>query len=66
MSAKKKRRIRGRDWHAWAFCFVDDDLRGLGHFAEAYRPRGEKPSPRGKWVRVRFVPIDPLPKGVTR
>jgi hypothetical protein len=57
-----KRKVRGRDWHAWAYWFNDEDICGLGHFAEAHRPKREKPSPGGKWVRVKFVPVDPTPK----
>lgn len=59
-----KRKVRGRDWHAWAFFANEDDWYGLAHYAEA-QP-GERPIQQGKWVRVKFVPVDPVPKAPRR
>lgn len=53
---RKKRLKRGRDWHGWAFYEAARDGLGMCHWAEAEKPT-EKPSPRGRWVRVRFVRV---------
>ena len=54
------RLVRGRDWHAWAFYEARQRPRhpgiGMCYWAEVSRPK-EKPSPDGKWVRVRFVRV---------
>lgn len=53
---KLKRLKRGRDWHGWAFHDAELNGSGLCLWAEVERP-ATKPTPRGKWVRVRFVKI---------
>ena len=58
----KKRKMQGRDWHAWANEFpVDpDDAKSERVFvqaAEPKRPPGRAPN-QGRWVRVKFVKVD--------
>jgi hypothetical protein len=57
MATKRKR--QGKDWHGWAF-YEPGEL-GMCHWACPQKPEG-RPSPYGRWVRVKFVPVDPLPK----
>lgn len=59
MTEKRKRLKRGRDWHGWAFYEGGKTGLGMCHWAEADKPpRHEgKPSPDGRWVRVRFVRV---------
>ena len=60
-----KRKRRGRDWHAWAWYSTAEDMQDCGplfHYAEPEKPSRKPDSEGGKWVRVRFVPVDPLPK----
>ena len=52
----KKRLKRGRDWHGWAFYEAGPTGLGMCHWAEVDKPK-EKPSPKGRWVRVRFVRV---------
>jgi hypothetical protein len=54
MSLKRKRLKRGRDWHGWAFYEGGRDGLGMCHWAEVEPPKN-KPSPNGRWVKVRFV-----------
>lgn len=51
-------RGRKKDWHGWAFQFDDGSF---GHWAEVIRP-ATKPSPDGRWLKVRFVPVKPTRK----
>ena len=60
----KRRLVQGRDWHAWAWEHTGGDWSGsrLMHWAEPEKPKkGQPPTEQGRWVRVRFVPIDDLP-----
>ena len=52
----RKRLIRGRDWHGWAFWEPGRGGLGMCHWADVEKPK-EKPSPNGRWVRVRFVRV---------
>lgn len=52
MSQQQRRRVRGRDWHAWAW---KDRTLGLFFFAEPYREG--RPTDTGKWVQVKFVEV---------
>jgi hypothetical protein len=54
----KYRKIQGRDWHGWAFYDPGKDGVGMCHWAEPIKPKGQKPSNTGKWVRVKFVRVD--------
>lgn len=53
-----KRLRRGKDFHAWAYYCDEDDMKGFCHFAEPYRPK-HKPTPKGRWVQVKFVEARP-------
>lgn len=54
---KRRRLMRGRDWHAWAFYEGGADGLGMCHWAEVEKPTDKKPSPNGKWVKVKFVRV---------
>lgn len=60
MTATKKRLIRGRDWHGWAWMTFSDDFEHgeLFHFAEPLKPLDKRPTEKGRWVRVKFVLVD--------
>lgn len=53
-----KRKVRGRDWHAWAWKAGKtwDRPGELFFFAEPKKPKN-RPSESGKWVRVKFVEV---------
>lgn len=55
-----KRKMKGRDWHGWAFFadFEDGKPMSFCHWAEPHKPKN-RPTPLGRWVRVKFVPVDP-------
>jgi hypothetical protein len=65
--AKKKRLVRGKDWHAWAWRVGKGSVVREGyilHWAEPSKPAGNsypsetgKPTVTGKWVRVKFVEV---------
>lgn len=59
---KRKRLVRGRDWHAWAWKHLGEDSRYLPYggfiFGAEYQRNG-KPTEKGKWVRVKFVEAKP-------
>ena len=63
MKKKKRRFVRGRDWHGWAWKCGDGDgypRAWVGTFffwAEPDKPR-TKPGTTGQWLRVRFVEAD--------
>lgn len=52
-----KRKVRGRDWHAWAFYEPGRDGIGMCHWAEVDKPKDKRPSTDGRWVRVKFVRV---------
>ena len=54
--AIKRRRYRGHMWHGWAFYEGGREGLGMCQWAEPKKPT-TKPSPDGKWVRVRFVQV---------
>lgn len=64
---RRKRLMRGRDWHAWAWQALRDWPRPgeLFNWAEPERPINRYPTGKGTghWVRVKFVivrlPIKP-------
>lgn len=58
---------QGKDWHGWAFWFEDvvPNAPCLSWYSEAYRPN-DKPTPNGRWVRVKFVPVDAEAKKAMR
>lgn len=56
--AKRKRLVRGVDWHAWAWRYAPGIL---SSFAKPTKPdnfREEEGVP-GNWVRVKFVEVKP-------
>ncbi len=54
----RQRLKRGRDWHGWAFYEAGANGIGMCHWAEPKKPgKDHKPSPNGRWVRVRFVRV---------
>lgn len=55
MTKKRKRSVRGKDWHGWAF---KDDAGWFCHYAEVTKPRETRaPTDTGKWVKVKFVEV---------
>lgn len=52
MAKKRKRLVRGYDFHGWAFKHTDGQY---NTFLRQLKPLGTYPS--GKWVRVRFVEV---------
>lgn len=55
---------KGIDWHGWAFMFEDlPDSPCFGHFAE---PFATEKIGHGRWVRVKFVPVDAEAKKAMR
>ncbi len=52
----KRRMKQGRDWHGWAFKAADADTKGFMFWAEHSKPNN-RPTEKGKWVRVKFVEI---------
>ena len=50
----KKKLVRGRDWHAWAWKAKDW---GLFFYAEPNRDSNCRPTDAGKWVKVKFVEV---------
>ncbi len=49
---------QGKDWHGWAWKCGDDDMKDeLFFWAESKRPTGNRPTTKGKWVRVKFVEV---------
>ena len=58
---KKRKLIKGKDWHGWAMKFGDNGE--LSFFAADRRPiRYTNMPPEDKWVKVKFVEVP----GVTR
>jgi len=56
---KRKRLVRGKDWHAWAWEQANGELLC---YAQCTKPRmgyfNMKPTTQpGKWVRVKFVKV---------
>ena len=53
-SANKKRLVKGRDWHAWAWHYAD------GRFSRYTEPERSNYqwAADGKWVRVKFVEVE--------
>lgn len=59
---KKKRLVKGKDYHGWAWKHTGNDrMKGFFWYAEPHKPNknwpDHKPSEPGKWVRVRFVEV---------
>jgi hypothetical protein len=58
---KRNRLVQGHDYHGWAWKEPtwDGESNVLFFWAEPYRPkrRNGRPTPDGKWVRVRFVEV---------
>jgi len=54
----KKKLVRGKDWHAWAY---KSESEGLYHWAVARKPIAQMDDDTrnepGKWVRVKFVEV---------
>ena len=61
MKKKKRRFVRGRDWHGWAWKCGNGNSpllpNGLFYWAEQGKPM-TRPTADGQWVRVRFVESD--------
>lgn len=61
MATKRKRLVRGKDWHGWAWepGKADSDVSPLLWWAEAERPKlcDSRPTTTGKWVKVKFVKV---------
>jgi len=59
MSDSGKTKLKqGVDWNGWAWQFPDGTFCILeGVFWD--KPRGNHPSIKGKWVRVKFVEVKP-------
>jgi len=64
---KRKRLVRGKDWHAWAWKQNKSGMLGeypgrfLG-FAKGDKPLGDfcpTGAGTGRWVRVKFVEVKP-------
>ena len=49
----KRRLVRGKDWHAWAWQWNDGVLE---QFAELRKPNAKYVG-GGRWVRVKFVRV---------
>lgn len=59
---KRKRLVRGKDWHAWAWKFGKDSIcetDSLSFFVVDDPKEADPPSHSGKWVRVKFVEVKP-------
>jgi hypothetical protein len=58
----KKRLVKGKDYDAWAYRHTGKDemtwRQGeFGHWAESIPDRINKPTSKGKWVKVKFVEV---------
>ncbi len=59
---KRKRMIRGRDWHGYAFKFPAKEGQPESkwvfcQWAEVNKPPSKHPTNDGKWVKVKFVEV---------
>ena len=58
---KKRRKVRGRDWHGWACKMPKNDGDPKEEWVLCYWSYPAKPKyviNQGKWVRVKFVEVD--------
>lgn len=58
---KRKRLVRGVDWHGYGFIFPKchgqpESEWTMCHFAQV-KPTSPKPASDGKWVKVKFIKV---------
>lgn len=54
---KRKRLVRGRDWHGWANEYPTPGGKWkLGWYSPLLRPAGKAPN-NGRWVKVKFMVV---------
>jgi len=60
---KRKRLVQGRDFHGWVWEAIGREWSISGtedclfHWAEPSCPTNNRPTEKGRWVRVRFVKV---------